>query len=47
MSRTWTGLGPGLHVLPVLSRGKAKPGLYFVRLEREGERRDRRVTILE
>ena len=46
-SRTWTGLGPGLHVLPVLARGKAKAGLYFVRLECQGATRDRRATILE
>ena len=46
-SQTWTGLGPGLHVLNVMPRGKVTAGLYFVRLEREGEKLDRRVTILE
>ena len=46
-ARTWSGLAPGAHVLAVMPRGKAKAGLYFVRLECEGRTRDRRVTILE
>lgn len=46
-ARTFTGLTPGLHVLPLLAPGRLPAGLYFARLKRGGEIRTTRVTLLE